>query len=86
MERDFEDDDSFELFMQKKVDQYKMYPSEGVWKGIYYALHARRRWFTIGGSLLFLTGVILLSQKLFFPGSSVLMVNKPTGQKVPLPF
>ncbi|MEJ7739417.1 MAG: hypothetical protein WKF97_18485 [Chitinophagaceae bacterium] len=85
MKRDFDDDDSFELFIQKKVDHYKMYPSEGVWKGIYNTLHTRRKWFTIGGSLLLLTAIIFITQELLFPGSSTLEVNRPTGQTISLP-
>ncbi len=35
----------FEQFVQQNADQYRMYPSERVWKGINSTLHTRRRWY-----------------------------------------
>lgn len=62
MQRDFNNDD-FESFLKQKVDQYKIYPSDGVWKGVYNALHARKRWIMIGG-FLFITGSLLISRNM----------------------
>ena len=49
----------FEHFVKQNADQYRMFPSEKVWKGINNTLHTRRRWYGIGLSLLILTtGVV----------------------------
>lgn len=44
MERGFYNDD-FEDLIKQKADQYKMYPSDQVWKGINRSLHTRRKWY-----------------------------------------
>ena len=54
MESNFNNKD-FEQFVKQNADQYRMFPSEKVWKGIHNALHTRRRWFGIGLTLLLLT-------------------------------
>src|SRR5690242_19780293 len=56
MERNIHNKD-FEQYVKKNADQYRMYPSEKVWKGIYSALHTRRRWYGIGLGLLLLSSV-----------------------------
>jgi len=57
MERNFYNDD-FEHLIKQKADQYKMYPSERVWKGVYNSLHSRKRWYWLGlGFVLLLSGV-----------------------------
>jgi len=58
MQRNFYTDD-FEQLIRQKADQYKMYPSDHVWKGIHRSLHGRRRWYWAG------LGVILLGACLF---------------------
>lgn len=55
MERGFYNED-FEQLIKQKADQYRMYPSEHTWKGIYRALHRTRRWYWVG-FLLFLGGI-----------------------------
>src|SRR5258708_3021021 len=55
MERGFYNED-FEQLIKQKADQYKMYPSDKVWKGIYRDLHTRRKWYWLG-FVLFLTGI-----------------------------
>ncbi len=65
MERNFFNDDLEDLVRQK-TDQYKMYPSDKVWKGIYNSLHTRRRRFIFGMSFL-ITGI------LFFAGKQLLV-------------
>jgi hypothetical protein len=47
--------ENFERFLKDNADQYRIYPSERVWKGVYNALHTRRRWFGIGFILLLLS-------------------------------
>jgi hypothetical protein len=44
MERDFYNED-IEQLIKQKADQYKMYPSDKVWKGIQRSLHPRRKWY-----------------------------------------
>lgn len=44
MERDFYNED-IEQLLKQKADQYKMYPSDKVWKGIHRSLHSRRKWY-----------------------------------------
>lgn len=55
MERGFYNEDIEEL-LKEKADQYKMYPSDKVWKGIYRSLHPNRKryWF---GLILFLSAI-----------------------------
>jgi hypothetical protein len=45
----------FEQFLKQNANQYRMYPSERVWKGIYNHLHNRRRWLWFGAAMLALT-------------------------------
>ncbi len=61
--------DEFEQLLREKTEQYKMYPSEKVWKGIHSSLHTKRRWFISGMSLL-ITGI------LFFAGRELLSPSK----------
>lgn len=57
MERSFYNEDfDFEQLIKQKSDQYKIYPSEKVWKGIHGSLHSSRRWYWLG-FLLVLSGV-----------------------------
>ncbi len=44
----------FEQFVKQNADQYRMFPSEKVWKGIHGILHTRKRWYGIGLALLLL--------------------------------
>ena len=55
MERDFYTDE-FEDLVKLKADQYRMYPSDRVWKGIKRSLHSNRRKYWFGFALL-LTGL-----------------------------
>jgi hypothetical protein len=61
--------DEFEQLLREKTEQYKMYPSEKVWKGIHGSLHTKRRWFITSMSLL-VTGI------LFFAGRELLFPSK----------
>jgi hypothetical protein len=54
MEKKFNNRD-FEQFVKQNADQYRMFPSEKVWKNIHHSLHTRRRWLGIGLALLTLT-------------------------------
>ncbi len=35
----------FEQYIKENADQYRMFPSEKVWKGVNNALHTRRKWY-----------------------------------------
>ena len=54
MESNYDNRD-FEQFVKQNADQYRMFPSEKVWKGIHNSLHTRRRWYGIGLAFLILT-------------------------------
>jgi len=46
--------------LRDNANQYRMYPSEKVWKGIHSALHTRRRWYGLSAAIMFLlTGSIV---------------------------
>ena len=57
MERNFNNE--FERFLKENADQYRLYPSANVWKGVYSALHSRRKWFGLGIVLLLITGTLV---------------------------
>jgi hypothetical protein len=46
MERQFNKGD-FEKLLKDNANQYRMYPSEKVWKGVNSALHSNRKWYGI---------------------------------------
>jgi hypothetical protein len=56
MENSFNNRD-FEQFVKQNADQYRMFPSEKVWKNINNTLHTRRRWYGIGLASLIITTV-----------------------------
>jgi hypothetical protein len=45
----------FEQLVKNSADQYRMFPSEKVWKGINNKLHTRRRWYGAGLAFLLLS-------------------------------
>lgn len=55
MENNFHHTD-FEEYLREKADQYKMYPSDKVWKGIDRSLRSYRKWYWTGFILL-LSGI-----------------------------
>lgn len=59
MESQFNNRD-FEKLLRDNANQYRMYPSEKVWKGVHSALHTRRKWYGISTlAILMLTGSII---------------------------
>src|SRR5580698_3789488 len=75
MNRNFTNDE-FEELIKQKADQYKLYPSEKVWKRIYSSLHTGRRWFITGMALL-ITGILFLAGKeLLVPDKHIASVKK----------
>src|SRR5687767_7760110 len=59
MEKKFYHTD-FEELIKEKADQYKMYPSDRVWKGIDRAIRSRRKWYW-SGFVLLLSGISYLA-------------------------
>lgn len=60
--------DEFEHLIREKTEQYNMYPSENVWKGVHNSLHTKRKWF-YGSMALLVTGILFFSGKeLLAPG------------------
>jgi hypothetical protein len=77
MEPHFYNDDDFEELLKQKADQYKMYPSEKVWKEIHRTLHPRKKWYLFGFALL-LSGLgLYTAHELAGSGSA----SKPLAQK-----
>src|SRR5580704_5328032 len=52
--------DEFEHLIREKTEQYKMYPSENVWKGVHSSLHTKRKWF-ISSMAFLVTGILFFS-------------------------
>ena len=77
MERQFNNGD-FEKLLRDNANQYRMYPSEKVWKGIHSALHTRRRWYGLTAVIMFLLTGSLVSVIIYTdnPGK-----NNTTDQK-----
>lgn len=72
MERNFYTDD-FERLIRQKADQYKMYPSDQVWKGIHKSLHGRKRW-RRAGLVVLLVGIATYTTNWYFsdkPGQQI---------------
>src|SRR5262249_35250019 len=74
--------DDFEQLIRDKTEQYKMYPSERVWKGVHNSLHTRRRWF-IGSMSLLVTGILFFAgRELITPSAHSVVVRKSTSAAV----
>ena len=82
MERTFYNDDDFEELIRQKTDQYKMYPSEKAWKGIYNSLHTKRRRFIAGMSVLILSFLMIAGKELLSPSKRVAVYKKPVVENI----
>ena len=60
MERQHNNGD-FEKQLRDNANQYRMYPSEKVWKGIHSSLHTRRKWYGITAAIMFLITTSIVS-------------------------
>ena len=58
--------DELDVFLQQKADEYTMYPSENVWKGIRKNLFWRKNWFPLTGGMLALFLLFLIPES-FLP-------------------
>lgn len=69
MESNYRNSD-FEQYVKENADQYRMFPSEKVWKGINSTLHTRRKWYGAGLALLLLmTGAAVTWVMVSYPVS-----------------
>ncbi len=70
MERSFYNEDfDFEELIKHKSDQYKIYPSDKVWRGIQNSLHPTRKWYWLG-LVLILGGFSYYAVEQFSSGTS----------------
>ncbi|MGZ5253025.1 MAG: outer membrane beta-barrel protein [Flavitalea sp.] len=76
MDRDFYTDE-FEDLIKQKADQFRMYPSERVWKQINKNLHPRRKWYMYGFALL-LSGLGLYSLNELSSPVQVASIQEPS--------
>jgi len=79
MDRDFYTDE-FEDLIKQKADQFRMYPSERVWKQINKDLHPRRKWYMYGFALL-LSGLGLYSLNELSSPVQVASIQEPSTDK-----
>src|ERR1700744_421409 len=70
--------DDFEQLIREKTEQYKMYPSENVWKGVHNSLHTKRKWF-IGSMALLVTGILYFSGKELIAPSTHAIAHRANG-------
>ena len=88
MESNFSNRD-FEQFVKQNADQYRMFPSEKVWKGVNSVLHTRKKWYGVWLSVLLLlsggavTWVMTSDPSTDKPGKSSLINNNSTLPKSP---
>ena len=61
----------FEHYVKSNADQYRMVPSEKVWRSINNTLHTRRRWYLLGLTVLALTAISV----------TWVMVSNPASKK-----
>lgn len=72
----------FEEYLKENADQYRMFPSENVWKGINGTLHSRRKWYGAGLILLLLlTGTAVTWVMVSYPVSK----NQPVVVEAKVP-
>ena len=77
MERQYNNGD-FEKLLRDNANQYRMYPSEKVWKGIHSALHTRRRWYGVTTAIMFLITSAVVSLIIYSgsPEKNILKENE----------
>lgn len=83
MESNYDNKD-FEQYLKQNADQFRMFPSDKVWKGINNAVHTRRKWYGLWlGFLLLVTGGAVSWVMTIYPSStkdnSFVLNNKPAS-------
>ena len=86
MESNYSNKD-FEHYVKQNAEQYRMFPSDKVWKGIRNAIHTPRKWYGIWlGFLLLMTGGAVTWVMTTYPSSkkenSISSINK--GASIPV--
>ncbi len=71
--------DDFEQLIREKTEQYKMYPSENVWKGVHSSLHTKRKWF-IGSMAAMVIGILFFSGRELIAPSGHPVLARKTGR------
>ena len=71
MERNFRNRE-FEQYLKSTADQYRMIPTDKVWKGINNTLHTRRKWYGIGLAFLLLSTAVSVTW---------IMLTNPSSKK-----
>jgi hypothetical protein len=61
--------EDLEQLIKQKADQYKMYPSDKVWKGVYRSLHTRRKWYWFS-FVLFISAISYYAVELISPNGN----------------
>ena len=82
MEKKFYHTD-FEDLIKEKADQYKMYPSDRVWKGIDRSIRSRRKWYW-SGFVLLLSGISYLAITELMSPATVTPVRKEVTTQKPV--
>jgi hypothetical protein len=74
----------FEQYVKLNADQYRMIPSEKVWKGINSTLHTRRRWYGFGlAFLLLVTAVSVTWVMVIYPASKKQPITSINDNQLP---
>ena len=88
MESNFNNRD-FEQFVKQNADQYRMFPSEKVWKGVNSVLHTRKKWYGFWlGVFLLMSGGAVTWIMTSYPSTdkaigTPIINNHAVSQKVP---
>ncbi len=83
MEKNFYHTD-FEEYLKEKADQYKMYPSDKVWKGIDRSMRSYRKWYWTGFILL-LSGISYFAVTELMSPPASRSINKIQAPPAPKP-
>lgn len=71
MENNFNIDDPFEQFLQDKVKDQKMYPSEQIWENIRTSIHGDRSWPALTFIALFIITALTIATVLNYPPKTI---------------
>ena len=78
MENDFYDNE-FENYLKEQADDYRMYPSDQVWRGIQQEIHGYRKWPALGVIAIFIISALLVGTVLVKPHSQIVTVSAVTN-------
>ena len=77
----------FERFLRQNADQYRMFPSERVWKNIHHNLHQRNRWYGYALALLLLTTATVTGVMLIPSNRNIQLADRlpEVSTRIPIP-